>query len=75
MLASMNRRKEIIANLNRLKVESDPKFRKELSELADSLQELLDSTAKGGRARAKKLSRKRRSEIARNAARARWSKV
>jgi ElaB/YqjD/DUF883 family membrane-anchored ribosome-binding protein len=75
MLASMNRRKEIIASLNRLKVESSPKFRKELSELADALQELLDSTAKGGRARAKKLSKKRRSEIARNAARARWSKV
>jgi hypothetical protein len=75
MLASMNRREEITKNLNRLKTEGDPKFRKELSELAGSLQELLDSTAKGGRARARKLSKKRRSEIARNAARARWSKV
>ena len=30
---------------------------------------------KGGKARAKKLSKKRRVEIARNAAKARWSKV
>lgn len=31
--------------------------------------------AKGGKARAKKLSAKRRSEIARNAARSRWEKA
>lgn len=74
MLAGMNRREEITENLNRLRTKSDPKFRKELTALANALEDLLDGTAKGGRTRAKRLTKKRRSEIARNAALARWGK-
>ena len=51
---------------------------KELSNIADSLDGLLNAASlmgqKGGKARARKLSKKRRSEIARNAANARWGK-
>lgn len=43
--------------------------------LADSLTRLMDGASEGGRARAKKLTKKRRKEIATNAAKARWSKV
>lgn len=68
------KRKETLEQLNRLRTQSDPKFRKELTAIADSLQELLDENAAGGTARAKKLSKKRRVEIARNAANARWGK-
>lgn len=67
-----SQRQQTLDNLNRLRVESDPKFRAELTALADGLQELLEGAAKGGHARAKKLSKKRRKEIATNAANARW---
>ena len=51
---------------------------KEMSEIVDSLDGLINAASlmgqKGGVQRAKKLSKKRRSEIARNAANARWGK-
>ena len=73
MLGRMDRRKTL-EELNRLRTESGPKFRKALTAVADGLEELLNSASDGGKARAKKLSKKRRSEIARNAANARWGK-
>lgn len=73
MLASMKSKTRLtLEGLNRLRVESDPKFRADLTAIADSLQGLLESTAKGGNARAKKLTKKRRKEIATKAANARW---
>lgn len=69
------KRKETLERLNKLRTRSDPKFRKELTAIADSLQGLLDEASSGGKARAKKLSKKRRVEIARNAAKVRWAKV
>lgn len=58
----------------------DPKFKDDINAIADSLDELVENAAKGfgrsgGRARASKLSAKRRKEIASNAARARWDKA
>lgn len=47
----------------------------ELVGVADSLEKLLDGASRGGNSRAKKLTKKRRKEIATNAANARWSKV
>lgn len=73
-LQSMVDKKQTLENLNRLRLESDPKLRKEVAAVADSLERLLKGATKGGKARAKKLSKKRRSEIAREAARVRWSK-
>lgn len=67
-------KKRTLENLNRLRLESDPKLRKEVAAVADSLERLLKGATKGGNARAKKLSKKRRSEIARKAAQARWGK-
>lgn len=43
-------------------------------DVADSLEALLDGAAKGGKSRARKLSKKRRVEIAKKAANARWGK-
>lgn len=63
--------KEAVA---RLRTDVDSKFQPEMSKLADLFDGLLDGAAKGGRARAKKLTKKRRSEIARKAANARWHK-
>lgn len=63
--------KEAVA---KLRTEVDPKFQPEMSKLADLFDGLLDGAAKGGRTRAKKLSKKRRSEIAKNAAIVRWKK-
>lgn len=51
-----------------------PEFREEISTLADLLDDVLDGAARGGAARAKKLTKKRRKEIASNAAKARWTK-
>lgn len=48
---------------------------KGMEKIADSLERLMDGASDGGHARAKKLSKKRRKEIATNAARARWSKM
>ena len=64
---------QTLENLNRLRVESDPKLRKELTAIADGLEALLEGAAKGGRNRAKNLTKKRRKEIATNAAKARWA--
>lgn len=68
------KRRETLERIKRLRTEGDPKFRKELTAVADSLEELLEENSKGGRTRAKKLSKKRRVEIARNAANVRWGK-
>lgn len=63
---------KIRANLNKLRrVKQFP----ELTAVADSLERLLDGATKGGNNRAKKLSKKRRSEIAKNASNVRWAKV
>ena len=67
-------RAEVKRNLQKLRTGTDPKFRKEMIAVADSLEKLLDKASAGGNARAKKLSKKRRSEIARKAANARWKK-
>ena len=56
-------------NLKKLRDLKDP----DITRLADSLERLMDGASEGGKARAKKLSKKRRSEIARTAANARWS--
>lgn len=69
------KRKQTLEQLNLLRVKSDPRFRAELTAIADSLQELLNEAAKGGRARAEKLTDKRRSEIAQHAAKTRWMKT
>lgn len=69
---SSMKREEIIKQLRELRTESDPKYREALTEVANSLEDLLVGAAKGGRTRASKLSKKRRSEIARKAANARW---
>lgn len=75
MLAAMNKRtQEIKEQLNRLRTETDPKFAPEMKAVADSLERLLDGAVKGGNARAKKLSKKRRKEIASKASQARWAK-
>lgn len=62
----------------KLRKVKDPRFKEDVNALADSLDELIGAAAvmgrKGGAARAKKLSKKRRSEIARKAAKARWAK-
>lgn len=77
MLTDMEKKK-VKAAVDKLRTDTDPKFRKELSAVADSFDALIDAATvmgrKGGTARAKKLSKKRRSEIARAAAKARWSK-
>lgn len=61
-------------NLKRLRAEVDLKRFPEIGKIADSLERLIEGAAKGGDARAKKLSKKRRREIATKAARARWDK-
>jgi len=71
----MNSRKKTLEQINKLRTESDPRFRKELTAVADGLEALLKEAAAGGRARAKKLSKKRRVEIARHAANVRWGNV
>lgn len=47
----------------------------ELVDVADSLEKLLDGASRGGKSRAKKLTKKRRKEIASNAAKVRWAKT
>lgn len=73
MLTAMNKA-QIKANLDRLRTGVAPKFQEDMKAIADSLEKLLDGASKGGKARAKKLTKKRRSEIARNAANTRWGK-
>lgn len=74
MLSCMVKAKEIREQLEDLRTKVDPRFRAALTKVADGLEELLDGPAKGGRKRATKLSKKRRSEIARKASKARWDK-
>lgn len=57
-------------NLKKLRAIGDP----DITKVADSLERLMDGASKGGAARAKKLTKKRRKEIATNAAKARWAK-
>ena len=68
---TLTRTQELI---DRLRTETDPKFKDDINRLANSLDNLVKGAAEGGRARAKKLTKKRRSEIARKAALARWGK-
>lgn len=65
---------DIKKSLNRLRTEADPKFQPEIGKIADGLESLLGGAAKGGTSRAKKLTKKRRREIATKAAQARWAK-
>jgi len=58
----------------RLRTEVDLEKFPEIAGVADSLERLMDGASKGGTARAKKLTKKRRKEIAQKAARARWAK-
>lgn len=73
-LPSMNTPTRTQELINRLRAEADPKFKEDMGKLADSLDNLVKGAAEGGRARAKKLTKKRRSEIARNGALVRWGK-
>jgi hypothetical protein len=73
MLRTM-KRADIKKGLDRLRREVDPRFASAIRKIADNLEDILDGPSKGGNARAKNLSKKRRSEIARNAAKIRWSK-
>jgi len=67
----MNQRK-VLEQINQLRTESDPKFREALTRVADGLEAMLKGASNGGKMRKKALSKKRRSEIARKAAQARW---
>jgi len=66
-------RKRAIESVNRLRTAKiDPRFREDIAAIADSLDALIEGASNGGKARARKLSKKRRVEIARKAANARW---
>lgn len=68
-------RKAALEQVNKLRAGArGTRFQKELTEIAGCLEEMVNEASAGGHARAKKLSKKRRSEIARNAALARWGK-
>lgn len=58
------------ANLRKLRALGDS----DMAAIADRLERLMDGAVEGGHARARKLTKKRRTEIARNAANARWHK-
>lgn len=62
------------AGIRKLRTEVDLEKFPEIAGVADSLESLLDGASKGGTARAKSLSKKRRKEIATKASRARWAK-
>lgn len=75
MLSGMKTKtQELKEQINRLRTEVDPKFQPEMSAVADSLEAMLDGASKGGTVRAKRLTKKRRKEIATKAANARWGK-
>jgi len=79
MLSAMKTTKrQAQAAVRKLRTDTDPKFAIEMNKIADGLDDLINAAStlgrKGGNERAKKLSKKRRSEIARNAANARWGK-
>lgn len=75
----MTTKREAKQAIARLRKGVGPEFQEDVNKLADSLDALVESAAAGlgrmgGTARAKKLSKKRRSEIARAAVRAREDK-
>lgn len=72
MLGGMVTRIQAKKLIQELRERIDPKFAIEIRAVADSLEEMADGAAKGGRARAKRLSKKQRSAIARKAANVRW---
>lgn len=65
---------ELKAQINRLRTEVDSDKFPEMPAVADSLERMLDNASRGGNRRAKKLTKKRRKEIATKAAKARWAK-
>lgn len=71
MVTTYKEAKDAVA---KLRTDVAPGLQSEMSKLADLFDGLLDGAAKGGRARAKKLTKKRRKEIATKAANARWGK-
>ncbi len=79
MLTRMKSKADVKKLISKMRKSVDPKFSKDINAIADTLDELVDDAAKsfgrsGGRARAVKLSAKRKKEIASNASRARWGK-
>lgn len=73
MLSGMDTKtQKLKAQLNRLRTEVEPKFQEDMRAVADCLEALLDGASKGGTVRTKRLSKKRRQEIASKAAKARW---
>lgn len=73
MLAYMeSKTQQLKRQINRLRTEVDPQFKEDMTAVADSLEALLDAKVKGGTVRAKRLTKKRRQEIASKAAKARW---
>jgi len=60
------------AGIRKLREQVDLKKYPEIGAIADSLERLVDGAERGGNARAKKLTKKRRKEIATNAANKRW---
>jgi len=67
--------KELKTQINRLRTEVDLDKFPEMPKIADCLDKLIDNASRGGNQRAKKLTKKRRKEIATKAAKARWSKA
>jgi len=75
----MTTKREAKQAIARLRKGVAPEFQEDINAIADSLDALIENAAaelgrEGGKARAKKLSKKRRSEIARVAVKARESK-
>jgi hypothetical protein len=75
----MTTKREAKQAIARLRKGVEPEFQEDIDLIADSLDALVESAAAGlgrmgGTARAKKLSKKRRSEIARTAVKAREAK-
>lgn len=60
------------AGIRRLRSEIDLEKYPEIEGVADSLERLVNGAARGGNSRAKKLTKKRKKEIATTAAAARW---
>lgn len=75
MLARMETKtQQLKRQINRLRIEVDPKLQDDMIAVADSLEAMLDGASRGGQLRTKRLSKKRRQEIAKKAAMARWGK-
>jgi hypothetical protein len=75
MLGGMeSKTQQLKRQINRLRTEVDPALQEDMIAVADSLEAMLDGASKGGQVRTKRLSKKRRQEIAKKAAQARWGK-